>query len=458
MDERVKLKLAFLNKNLKSVTDIGKAGQVTESVFIFFSIDLVGSTGIKKEAGGWIEILRHLFEASTTYARKDGYKLWKYRGDEALFYKEVVRGSDVAQELYSVYSVAERVNKDYEFLYQAGKDSPKVKAAMWISNVSRLPRGDYRDSSVEHVVNEIERKRGGVAVSLGDGQGESYLEFLGLNIDAGFRVAEISHPEVVAVSVELASIVSLIHGSDEVRSVGYRELKGVDSFFPYPVLWYSPNWCRLEQHWRQQFRLSSYEAAALIEGRAFDNELCEKTLKALGLGEQVGKLLNDFRDRVSVGDERLLEDNAKPSGFAERKVVVHCVAICFNNKSQVLLGRRQFKKGSPLSEKWEFGCAQLQDGMTFESALRQDYLYDFGIEIHSFHPRPISTYTVEGKDEQGVIFLARVGSGAEPIKNKHQEVGWFDLDSIDLRDEDCVPNFRENLELAEREYEVWVHG
>ena len=64
-------------------------------------------------------------------------------------------------------------------------------------------------------------------------------DFLGLEIDIGFRLASLTHPGRVIVSIDTADLISasrLISIPVRLHHVGWVQLKGVLSGVPYPVI------------------------------------------------------------------------------------------------------------------------------------------------------------------------------------------------------------------------------
>lgn len=419
-------------------------------VHLFLSLDLVGSTNLKTSKN-WIGPLGHFFDAATSYARDHGYRIWKYRGDEALFFKELDDSSNLHEELQLVYcKITTRLNRDFQHDFRDGT-SPKTKTTMWVAPARHLPRGARPEIKAE--IEEIENRHGSVIMTMGQDRPAPVFEFLGLGIDAGFRIAEVSHPYAIAISIQLAHLM-LTHKekSDSlIRIVGYRTLRGV-SDEPFPILWYSPNWTDFKNNVEETAckNRTIYEAAAIDLKHSLSLESCRQYVERLKLDSDISHISRSIKN-IKPRNNELIEGYP----ISDRHAEVHCVAICFNDQGEVLIGKRTKKEDSPLSEKWEFGCAQLKEGLTFEEAIRIDYRHDFGVDIEAVCPDPVTTYVIPGKNVGGVIFVAKVIDSSVSKNNKHQDHIWSHPEMVSFKEDECVPNFSRTLDRATEIYKEW---
>ncbi|MGN8160078.1 hypothetical protein ACS8YF_15560 [Salinisphaera sp. SWV1] len=455
-------------KELKNSLDLEdfrlKSSSVSDQkpvAYLFFSLDVVDSTRLKTEEKNWIRLITYFFEAATDYASDGGFFVWKHRGDEILFFKPLHKNINIIDEIASGEDVARRLNDDFRAEHHSIKhdrvlhDPISIKATMWCDLIENSPKGSIDEA--EGALQNIADKNRSVKLYLtqrNDTSDHAAVEFLGRGIDAGFRAAQYAHPLCVTLTIELAYL-ALRGGLDaqKLRVVGFKHLKGV-SDQPMPIIWYSDDWSVLSDAFdvKSDSRKSSEESSAIRMPHPLTAELCQKHIFSFGLKDKVADIEVEIEDANEFDQEALAEGPAANQKLAE----VHCVAVCFNTAGEVLIGKRPKKKNSPLSEKWEFGCAQLRDHYSFEQAIQFDYLHDYGVKVEEVYPNPVTTFVVEGSDLNGVIFIARVNGRPKPHSNKHQSCFWSRPDFIQFSASDCVPNFYQTLCRAVDMYRSWV--
>jgi hypothetical protein len=105
------------------------------------------------------------------------------------------------------------------------------------------------------------------------------FDFLGPDIDIGFRITKYAHSKTVTLSAELAYILSLIptdlkfENSVEkyLKIVGFKKLKGVWSNRVYPIIWYHHDWIEPED-------IFDYDEHSNYD-KQMDNENVENVIK-----------------------------------------------------------------------------------------------------------------------------------------------------------------------------------
>jgi hypothetical protein len=225
-------------------------------VRLFLSVDLVGSTAYKDGEGNspdprspfpkWVEqtrlfyrdfpeTLRHTFETQLIGANigrdMPEPRVWKTLGDEIIF---CTRLQDLRHLSICVIAFL-RTLKSYGEKLEALGGHLDVKGAAWIAtfpapNVTvpvsgaHAPQGDQPDEALELEADE----------------NPSRFDFLGKNIDTGFRVSRYSSHERFAITVELAYLLSNASQQDTLpfnfSYHGRESMKGVIKGRPYPLL------------------------------------------------------------------------------------------------------------------------------------------------------------------------------------------------------------------------------
>jgi len=233
-------------------------------VRLFMSVDLVGSTAFKAASGGetapgtplarWIIRTRHFYRTfPTIYLRRYGdevgseelacYKemvprLWKTIGDEIIFCCRVLSVTHAACAVMAFVKTL----KEYGDTLDGFGPGLDVKGCAWVAafpapNLTvRIPTdGSYQPSDAttdNRLPDENDEARA-----------DSYphnFDFLGKNLDSGFRMSKYSASDRLSVSAELAFILCEAahhdHFSASFMYHGRESLKGVIKERPYPIV------------------------------------------------------------------------------------------------------------------------------------------------------------------------------------------------------------------------------
>lgn len=261
---------------------------------LFMSADIVGSTAFKQRsdlgANAWFSMVRsfysdsqRFFEESWAHALQahrdsgsplplttDAPELWKTIGDEVLFTKEITHAHETLICLSVWLEVLRRVR---EMLKKT--NSLELKASAWLADfpirnreIFLRVRNPQPTSSVEKTAAEVAPKQ--VVTTNGPIEDDSdwkndqlfnafkrddasiSRDFIGQAIDTGFRVSTLASVRKLALSVELAHMLSMTCAQiakDKLNipmlsSTGFRfyfdgrqALKGVMGGTPYPAIW-----------------------------------------------------------------------------------------------------------------------------------------------------------------------------------------------------------------------------
>lgn len=227
---------------------------------LFLSVDLVGSTAYKAGKGKdlvlrsarqrWVDETRHFYRefprilqrdfdrAPISGDAKDGLcpQVWKTVGDEIIFCVRLSYAQHLGRCIWSFTKSLEEYSKYLE----KSKIELDVKGVAWIAafpapnitvpvSVKHLPAGEAENELVDHEAIEQE----------GD-EKPSAFEFLGKEIDAGFRVAKHAGPDKLALSIETAYLLADVCSKGDYTFsftyAGRESLKGVIGSRPYPVI------------------------------------------------------------------------------------------------------------------------------------------------------------------------------------------------------------------------------
>lgn len=425
-----------------------------EGAFLFISFDLVNSTSYKSiDPGQWPMVFHRFYELVESYVKKrfTNSKVWRYAGDEILFYKQIKTYSELYDTPKVALEIIRLVTSALNNNYAKTKNVLFLKSTLWISGATYV-RPQELENTDQNVNNLI------ITFDIDD---KKNTDFLGADIDLGFRISKFAEREKVVLSAELAYLLYRARGNiehehnydvaDQIRIVSYEKLKGIWGERHYPIIWYHDNWQDPDKMFFYDDHFSSKIVQSLVAGD-FTNNMKIKRLK---------KIFNEVDNNKVEGLISLFKEipelTISESVSQYNLVEVHCVAVCFNNKGEILLGKRnEHKRRFPSI--WEFGCGQLKKSQTFEECLKESYKEDFFAELNfSSSLIPVNTFVFEDKQEgrkiPGIIFVASVTNPEEIEKNflkeNHSEITWFDPKTVDtILEEDYVEDFKETVKRA----------
>lgn len=199
-------------------------------VRLFLSVDMAGSTQFKArftDGGSWLETFRNFFTnfplmlagqvgfAFLDEGETPSVEVWKVMGDEVIF----VATPSGAEELVNLLLALLRTMDAYEARFL--DDLPlRLKGTAWLA--------DFTGPNIELEIPE-----------LSGGEGVRAIDFIGPDLDLGFRVTKFARPACLALSFDVADLVLAAGNSNTVSLylIGAEELKGVMFGRPYPIIW-----------------------------------------------------------------------------------------------------------------------------------------------------------------------------------------------------------------------------
>ncbi|PZQ21222.1 MAG: hypothetical protein DI569_12720 [Sphingopyxis macrogoltabida] len=201
---------------------------------LFLSVDMVGSTQFKARftgqgSQGWLEIFRAFFSNfPLMLAGQVGFEfidddrtpsidIWKAMGDEVIFTAE----PQDADEAVSILRALIRAMTLYEGKY-FDRLPLRLKGTAWLV--------EFGEQNIELDIAE-----------LAAGDGARHIDYIGPDVDLGFRLSKYARPSSLVISLDL---LEQLLGADNAGGlafhlVGRDELKGVMFGRPYPVIWAS---------------------------------------------------------------------------------------------------------------------------------------------------------------------------------------------------------------------------
>lgn len=197
---------------------------------LFISIDMVGSTQFKAQcagSSGWLDTFRTFFthlplmlegQLGFAFLERDetpSVDIWKVMGDELLFTAEPESAEQLLMILRAVLSTMRLFEQQH---YQ--KLPLRLKGTAWLAN--------FGEGNIQLDIPELTT-----------GDGPPHYDFIGPDLDLGFRVTKFARPASLALSLDLVE--ALLDSKDaqevDLYMVGSEPLKGVMFGRPYPVIW-----------------------------------------------------------------------------------------------------------------------------------------------------------------------------------------------------------------------------
>lgn len=451
-DGKVKLVEGLSQKNLIVNEKEGK--EDTAAAFLFISFDLVNSTAFKSlHPNKWPMVFNRFYELVENHVLKrfTNSRVWRYAGDEILFYVQINAYEDFYNAPKDALDVIRLVTEALNNRYPYTKNILYLKSTLWIAEATYIKSQELSENE-QNVNNLI------INFDIND---RKNIDFLGADIDLGFRISKFALREKVVLSAELALLLYRARGiiehecdydvTENIRIVSYERLKGIWGERHYPIIWYHDSWDDPEKMFFYDDHYSSEIVKRLVSGN-FNDDMKIKRLKKIFKdinNNKVERLIELFKELP----EFTISQSVSQYNLAE----LHCVAICFNEEGKVLLGKRPASKRR-FPGIWEFGCGQLKKSQTFEECLEESYKEDFFAELDFFTELvPVSTYLIEDKLEgrkiPGIMFIAQVKNPEEVESNyskvNHSAIDWFDPKDIDsVCEDDYVDGFKDTIKKA----------
>ena len=363
---------------------------------------------------------------------------------------------DISHSIILVFKQVNEISREIRSLCK-NEDYPvgllDVKATAWIALI--------------HHQTDIDPPPGqkNILWRLGQSPNARDFDFLGPDIDSGFRVASHADKRKVAISAKLGGV--LLHPDcckefddgflDYFKIVYFARLKGIWHGAPYPIIWFHMDWDNIRRTFSYSERLDpgKHDMGEFAGKQAIHNAIHGATLPLRDI-QEILPMHGEDKDveaiiqavkKVKVEDTNLyLEEVRHP------QAEVHVAAVVLSRDgSQVLLALRSNQKFI-FPSYWEFGCAQLSHGDDPIDLLVAEYKKDFGIDIDAKGDILVGTYSVQRQDHSvpGFLFVATADSSVAPTKRaKHSDVKWMDIGLLKPSGGmQCVPGLSEHVRRA----------
>lgn len=206
-------------------------------LLFFISIDIVGSTQFKQKSLDskskqndpvlqWVPFfLKFYKDLAEEIIKKYKYndpnapEIWKLLGDEIILYAPIKKSKDIITHLNNIIEATTEYNKGLE------NNLLGLKLTAWTAG--------FPVNNFIYLFDKIPKEK------------EVFLEksyrqkdFIGPQIDTGFRLKEFATPQKMIISIELAYMLSKMDNKEiKLFYEGRKKLKGVDERGGYPCFW-----------------------------------------------------------------------------------------------------------------------------------------------------------------------------------------------------------------------------
>lgn len=438
-------------------------------VTLFFSFDIVNSTDYKqKDALLWPKRINGILEfiEKNVNVLLPGSAIWRILGDEIIFIipvqnLEVLYGMILAIRKILVQTIDEIHSWDsYRIL--------SLKAVAWIAFIT-----DNVDEDDSNNVNTVAQQSGeskwynySLIYHIDSIHGRYISEFIGNDIDCGFRLRDYSVKGMLFVSFELAFLINqeILKSSNSNNSgeenqnvclkiLGFKKLKGIWNNRPYPIIWCSS--AKNNKGLLSDITYDLFESNRLISEFKSNlngngiypsyyftdiNIALEKVCADMGLNDKIEFLIKQMNTKeLQIASDLLRDDDL---------LQFHLVAVCCDVDQEKVLVIKRSSSRSILPGYWEFGCAKVQKDKTIEESIKEKYEKDFlnlTFNIQKSKTRidspvpyalfeiPNSSGAKEYKSDKGVIIMAKVdnANGVSLNNARHSEIRWIGKEDVD---------------------------
>ena len=453
-----------------------KEKKCSRTVEFFFSFDIVNSSSYKDvNYFGWQEVLTSLLTNVQRNIAKEipEAQLWRVLGDEIIFFVTIRNIEEIYTTIDAIYGVLVKTNAKLHngsFFEELDEEHEKedvdlmktnnilaVQAAAWLAiilNGEKSFFNTYDNVFKKYSINE----------------NQQINEFLGQDIDIGFRIKKETQDRRLVVSIELAKILSdKTEYLSRLNIITYKNLKGVWKDRLYPIIWYHDVEISGGVPFEDSFYYDETTFSQLSKEYFLNRESDEGDLASYmfwDVHRALNKVIKDQQlerkmERIcEVINETGSDIKAVESEFNNKLLEFHCAVVCCAVASKkILIAKRKDRKF--FSGRWEFGCAKANIEQNLYDSIVAEYKNDFGIDIEIVcdeeredkQPRPIALYQINKveKLQKGVIVIAKVLGNFDSIdetinaRGKHEKYKWISEAEIDGFDEPAIDDFKDTM-------------
>lgn len=231
-------------------------------------------------------------------------RLWKINGDELLFREIVLPGDDglkwLAQAVRAFLATIEVI--DEEML----PDGCGLRGCVWSAGFpirNKQIKTTYHENPPVIKLEPASETQPDLDTGLLYEEDEGIVDYLGPDMDLGFRLAATTPPGRVTCSLDISYLLMERPESPFVYHVGWRQLKGVGGGSPYPIFWISAGTQRPRHPWELPENMP--------ELKAFLNSTALHRHEFTRIAEEYWAQLRDFFNRPYTAPEDIIPEHLR---------------------------------------------------------------------------------------------------------------------------------------------------
>lgn len=423
--EQAKKDIPPMHQTNQSIIEAQRTS-LQKGVFVFISIDLVESTKKKSTESSWADLTLNFYEVSINLFDKINMLFWKTIGDEILFYRPV----DSLEMLIDVpLSILKTTQYIEELLREKGYEDCEAKTTLFMAEAD--------------ITDNISRKTSNYRINR-----YGTLDFIGIDIDEGFRLAKLAMPNILTIDAKTAYILWEYSYNEEKhiqKLAGHLPVKKYKEHIKdqYKIILTEKN--QLKDIWGgKPYPVVIFHQDFLSEPFKYDEEssiyLKYKQGKASNI-DNIKKIINDAhlsRKCESIADTIKL-DGAKIYAPQVPSLELHTSVICIDNSDTENLKFFMVQRGEKrdvLPGRWEFGCVKANTKQHLKDSIYEQYkkTYSMDLDIIKWwnHLDVIGTYEIKKSHQyhKGLFCVALAKENEQSPeffvrRNYYQEWGWY---------------------------------
>lgn len=287
-------------------------------LYVFFSFDLVNSTIYKnKQKEKWPIVFAQFYQIIREEMKKEfqGIKVWKYIGDEVLFFKMLNSNEELFEIVHGSFKALtftlEKLKNSFPDIFKP----LSLKGTIWEAPVMPVIGEELEKLEMEKTQN--------IALDVVYENQASLRDFMGPDIDIGFRISKYAEKEKLVISADLAYMLLKAHPPNKetkkkkndllqnLKIVSYEDLKGIWNDRYYPVIWYYKNWGKIKDTFEYDDRFKSKIINNVCLDQFDDLEELAKIFQQLNLKDEKDSILKILKESEKSAKEKAKEKAGK---------------------------------------------------------------------------------------------------------------------------------------------------
>ncbi len=354
-----------------------------EMINLFLSFDIVNSTRYKSmDKDKWSVAISRIIRRVIGFFSNNpsgGYDFWKTLGDEIIYTRKIGTVQDLLDALEEIYNTLNLVNQNIAqggLLDEIATEMLSLKAATWLADLSST-QSRTNNVLTYYQINDKRRQ----------------ADYIGPDIDTGFRAAHYSMSNRMVISFDIACLLMRYQDvlqeqgglakfdlSKRVHLLTCKELKGVWDGQPYPILLYHGD---ANVDFDGSITQDERDRVGTIQEYLAAKEARKQALLPQYTCAQA-QALDQLCHTMRLDDKihRLMDLMERTGGVSSQEVKalkrVCYSAVCYTLQQDTLQFVLVKNKDTGL---WGFGEASFFYGAQFVSQTEKAYHDNFGIDI-----------------------------------------------------------------------------